>query len=100
MKQAIELVKALRYKLRMFGIPIEGPASMYCDNEAVYKNVSIPSSVLNKKMHGISYHYCREAVASGVARVAKEDTRTNLSDLFTKVLTRARREELLDKFMY
>ena len=100
MKQAIELVKALRYKLRMFGVPIEGPASMYCDNEAVYKNVSIPSSVLNKKMHGISYHYCREAVASGVARVAKEDTRTNLSDLFTKVLTRARREELLDKFMY
>ena len=99
-KQAVELVKALRYKLRMFGVPLDGPASMYCDNEAVYKNVSMPASVLNKKMHGISYHYCREAVASGTVQIAKEDTETNLSDLFTKVLTRQRREELLDRFVY
>lgn len=99
-KQAIELVKALRYKLRMFGIPMEGPAALYCDNEAVYKNVSNPVSVLNKKMHYVSYHYCREAVAANIAKIAKEDTLTNLSDLFTKVLTRARREFLLDRFMY
>ena len=100
MKQAIELLKGLRYKLRMFGIPIEGPASVYCDNEAVFKNTSIPSSVLNKKMHGISYHYCREAVAAEIVRIAKEDTSTNLADLFTKILSRIRREELLDRFMY
>jgi len=100
MKQAIEIVKSLRYKLRMFGIPVEGPANLYCDNEAVFKNVAMPSSVLNKKMHSISYHFCREAVAAGIVRVAKEDTSTNLSDLFTKVLSKARREELLDKFMY
>ena len=99
-KQAVELIKALRYKLRMFGVPIDGPANMYCDNEAVYKNVAIPSSVLNKKMHSVSYHYCREAVASGTCRIAKEDTQTNLSDLFTKVLPRAKREDLLDRFMY
>ena len=100
MKQAVEIVKGLRYKLRMFGVPLEGPASMYCDNEAVYKNVAVPSSVLSKKMHSISYHYCREAVAADIVRVAKEDTKTNLSDLFTKILPRPRREELLDKFMY
>ena len=99
-KQAVELVKGLRYKLRMFGIPIEGPASLYCDNEAVYKNVAIPTSVLNKKMHGISYHFCREAVASGTCRIAKEDTLTNLSDLFTKVMSAAKRDTLLDRFMY
>ena len=99
-KQAVELIKALRYKLRMFGVPIEAPASMYCDNEAVYKNVAIPSSVLNKKMHSVSYHYCREAVASGTCRIAKENTETNLADLFTKVLPRAKREDLLDRFMY
>ena len=99
-KQGVELIKGLRYKLRMFGIPLEGPANMYCDNEAVYKNVAIPASVLNKKMHGISYHYCREAVAAGVCRIAKEDTKTNLADLFTKVLGRVRREFLLDRFMY
>ena len=100
MKQAVELVKALRYKLRMFGVPISGPANMYCDNEAVYKNVAVPSSILSKKMHSISYHFCREAVAGGVCRVAKEDTLTNLADLFTKILPRARREDLLDRFMY
>ena len=100
MKQAIEMVKALRYKLRMFGIPLEGPANMYCDNEAVYKNVSMPSSVLNKKMHGISYHFCREAVAGGICRIAKEDTMTNLADLFTKTLGRIKRDSLLDRFMY
>ena len=99
-KQSVELIKALRYKLRMFGVPMEGPASVYCDNEAVYKNVAMPSSVLNKKMHAISYHYCREAVAAGIIRIAKEDTETNLADLFTKILSRARREELLDRFMY
>ena len=109
MKQAIELVKGLKYKLRMFGVPLEGtmkngilqqPANMYCDNEAVYKNITIPTSVLSKKMHGISYHFCREAVASGTCRVAKEDTLTNLADLFTKVLGRVKRESLMDRFMY
>ena len=38
MKKAVELVKGLQYKLQIFGIPLEGPASMYCDNEAVYRN--------------------------------------------------------------
>ena len=63
MKQAIELVKGLKYKLRMFGVPLERtmkngilqqPANMYCDNEAVYNNITIPTSVLSKKMHVIS----------------------------------------------
>ena len=100
MKNAVELIKGLRYRLRMFGVPLEGPASIYCDNEAVFKNMSTPTSVLSKKMHAISYHFCREAVASGVCRVAKEDTNTNLSDLFTKVMGRFKREELIDRFMY
>jgi hypothetical protein len=100
MRQAIELVKSLRYKLRMFGIPIEGPADIFCDNESVFKNVSIPESVLSKKQHSISYHACREAVASLVVRIAKEGTLTNLSDVFTKTQNRPKREGLLGKFMY
>ena len=99
-KQAVELIKGLRYKLRMFGVPIDGPARMYCDNEAVYKNVAIPTSVLKKKMHSISYHFCREAVAAGIVQMAKEDSKTNLSDLFTKVMSKPRRDELIDRFMY
>jgi len=55
---------------------------------------------LSKKMHGISHHFCREAVAAGIARVAKENTLTNLADLFTKVMGRVKRDELLGRFMY
>ena len=37
MKNAVELVTAIRYKLRMFGVPVDVPTDMFCDNEAVYK---------------------------------------------------------------
>ena len=87
MRQAVEHVKALRYKLRMFRVEIQNPTNVYCDNEAVFKNVGIPASILSKKMHSISYHFFREAVAAKVIRVAKESGLTNLADLFTKTLT-------------
>jgi hypothetical protein len=39
----------------MFGIPIDGPANVFCDNHGVVsKNVSIPESTLMKK-HNASY---------------------------------------------
>ena len=71
-----------------------------CDNEAVYKNASTPESHLRKKNNSISYHMSRKAVASGECSMAKEDTETNLSDLFTKVIPRPRRKLLLDSFTY
>ena len=100
MKNAVELIESLRYKLRMFGVPIEGATNMFCDNEAVCKNTTLPESTLKKKHHSIAYHRCREAVAAKTVRVAKEGTQTNLADLFTKLLPQPRREELLDKFTY
>ena len=100
MKTAVEMVEALRYKLRMFGVPIDGPCSVFCDNEAVYKNTVLPESTLKKKHHSIAYHRCREAVAAGTIRVAKQGTTKNLADLFTKVLTAARRTFLLERFTY
>ena len=74
MKNAVDLVKALRYKLRMFGVPIYVPTDMFCVNEAVYKKSSMPESVLRKKHHSVAYHKFREAVASGICRISKEDT--------------------------
>jgi hypothetical protein len=29
----------------MFGIPIEGPANVFCDNRGVVKNMSMPESM-------------------------------------------------------
>ena len=100
LKTAVELVEALRYKLRMFGVPLTGPTNVYCDNEAVFKNASNPTSVLRKKHHSISYHRCREACAAGTIRIAKEGTLTNLSDIFTKIMSAATRNRLVDMFMY
>ena len=42
MKNSVELIAALRYRLRMFGVPIDGSTDIFCDNEAVYKNASMP----------------------------------------------------------
>ena len=82
----------------MFGVQIDGPTSIFCDNEAVYTNTVLPKSTLNKKY--IAYHRCREAVASKAARVAKEGTLDNLADLFTKLIKAARRNYLLSKLTY
>jgi len=38
MKQACEYVRGLRYKLRMFGIPVEGPAFISGDNKSTITN--------------------------------------------------------------
>ena len=100
LKNAVELVEALRYKLLMFGVPIEGPTNLLCDNELIYKNVSTPESVLKKNHHSITYHRCHEAVAASTTRISKEPTATNLSDLFTKMLPQFVREKLLDWFTY
>ena len=100
MKSSVELIAVLRYKLRMFGVPIDGSTDIFCDNEAVYKNASTHESQLRKKHSSISYHTSREAVASGAYRMAKEDTDTNLSELFTKVIPRPGREILLDSLTY
>ena len=99
-KTAVEHIEALHYKLRMFGIPIEGPTNVFCDNEAVFKNTTIPESTLKKKHNSICYHRCREVVAAEVMRVAKKGTLTNLADLFTKPLVQSVREGLLDRFTY
>ena len=100
LRNAKDVIVALRYKLRMFGIPLEGPAQVYCDNQGVVKNTSIPESVLSKKHNAINYHAVREAAAAGVLQVHKEDTATNLADLFTKVLPVDRRRELMGSILY
>ena len=100
MKTVVEQIEAFRYKLWMFGIPIEGPTNVFCDTEAVFKNISIPDSTLKKKHTSICYHRAREGVAARTMQVYMEDTTTNLADLFTKRLTDSRRAFLLDSFTY
>eukprot|EP00957_Ditylum_brightwellii_P003090 235659-Ditylum_brightwellii.AAC.1 len=89
-----DLIVALCYNLYMFGIPIEGPANVFCDNQGVVKNTSIPQSTLLKKHNAINYHAVEEAAAAGILHVGKEDGSTNISNLLTKILVGSRRWEL------
>jgi hypothetical protein len=95
MKTAIEQVEALRYKLRMMGIPLDGPANVFCDNEAVFKNSTFPESTIKKKHNSIAYHRTREAQASGTVRVAWEPGETNVADILTKLMAGPRLRELI-----
>ena len=74
LKQCIEDVEHLRYKIRMFGIPIydDGePAHILCDNNnVVVTNTSNVESSFNQKHSSIAYHYFRCNMAAGVYQIA------------------------------
>ena len=94
-----ELIRALRYKLWMMGVPLDGPANCRMDNKSVVTNSTKPESVLKKKFHSIAYHYIREAVASGMSRIAWEPTESNLADALTKFQGGTQRLLLCGEFM-
>ena len=58
---AAELIESLRYKLRCFGMPVEGPSEVFYDKMSVVKNSSIPKSYLNKRHSAIYFHKVKEA---------------------------------------
>ena len=94
---ATELIEALRYKLRMFGVPIDGPTDVFCDNKSVVTNASIPESVLSKKHTSICYHRVREAQAAGTQRVGWIQGEYNKADIATKTtLDTGRRYNLVN----
>ena len=86
MKTMIEALRGLRYKLRMMGVPIDGPSYVRGDNEAVIKSTLAPDSTLKKKNNAIAYHYCRESVAMDETRTCYVHTDDNEADILTKVL--------------
>jgi hypothetical protein len=71
----------------MFGIPTEGPVHVFCDNQGVIKNKSIPESVLTKKHNAVNYHAHREAAAAKILVVGKEDGTSNLADRQSQGIT-------------
>jgi hypothetical protein len=102
MKHCIEDIEQLRFKLRMFGIPIENdePTYILCDNEAVVKNSSNVESTLNKKHSAIAYHFARWNVAAGVIAVAWIATGENLADAMKKRLSEMSRDYLFGNWTY
>jgi hypothetical protein len=100
MRIAVEMIEALRYKLRMFGIPIEGSANVFCDNKSVVTNSTTPTSQLKKKHNSIAYHRVREAVAAKIIRIAKVHSKENLADLLTKPLGASDLKALIQRILW
>ena len=95
LKTAQEMIDGLIFKLQMLGVPISGPARVFCDSESVVKSSTFPESVLKKKHCAIAYHKVREAVAMKKCLIYYERSTSNLADLFTKVLAANDREKLI-----
>ena len=103
LKECIEDIEAVRFKLRMFGIPIseQYPAThIYCDNEGVVKKSTKVESTLNKKHSEVAYHFTRWNVAAGVCSIAWIESAFNLADAFTKKLAAATRDFLFGEWTY
>ena len=100
MKTCTEAIVALRYKLQQFGLRIDTPANLLCDNQSVVLNTTHVESTLQRKHNAIAYHYVREQVAAGTIRVGKVASADNLADPLTKILPLVQRRWLLDQWMF
>ena len=56
MKTCMERIVGIRFKLRIFGIPIDGTADVLCDNQSVVNSSSKFESTLDKKHASVAYH--------------------------------------------
>ena len=68
----------------MFGVPIDGPADVFCDNQSVVTNLSIHSYVLNKKQNYICYHRFREGHTAGTIRFGWISGKYNKADFLRR----------------
>ena len=101
MKNGMETLRGLRYKLRMMGVELSGPTYVYGDNMSVIHNTQRPESTLKKKSNAICYHAIREAVAMGECLTGHVPTQSNPADLCTKVIPGGqKRDGLVNMILY
>ena len=100
MRLKVNMIQALRHKLRMMGVEIDGSCEVHCDNKGLVNTVSAPESTSKKKHNAINWHRIREACAMNMIRVGEEDTKTDLADLLTKCLSLDARRALLHNILW
>ena len=69
MKICVEHIVALRFKLRMFGVPVDDTTKILCDNQSVVRNSSKLESSLNKKHCSLAYHSVRWVIAASIIQI-------------------------------
>ena len=84
MKNGMEVLRGLRYKLRMMGVELSGPSFIYGDNMSVIHNTQRPELTLKKKSNSICYHAVQESVAMGECLTGHIVSNKNPADIMTK----------------
>ena len=87
---------AIIYKLKMFGVPINGATQVLCDNDAVIQSSLFSESTQKKRCCSIVYHQVRESVAANKMLIYYENTNSNLANLLTKVMNAAKRNHFIN----
>ena len=100
MKQGIDALRGLRYRLRMIGIPISGPSYIYGDNMSVMYNTSRPEPVLRKMSNSGCHHAVHESVAMGESLAGHILSKENVSDRYQKFFYGQKRRHMVSNMLY
>jgi hypothetical protein len=84
----------------MMVILLDGHAYVRVVNMSVVKNTTGPESKIKTKSNEIAYHFVREAVASGIVRIAHETTGSNKADILTKQLPGPTTRQIIGTIVY
>jgi hypothetical protein len=88
----VALPVCLRYKLRSFGIGIDGPTDVWIRGQVgICRGRTVEQETFSK----ICCHRARECCAMGTCRIAHVNGDDNLAHIFTKVLSIVRHTSLL-----
>jgi len=79
-----EQIIDLRLTLRYLGVPINGRAMVFGDNESVINSAAIPHSKMHKHWVALSYHRVRWAVAAGIINVHHVSSKENAADTLSE----------------
>ena len=100
MKHSTKMLRGLRYKICMMGVPLSGPTYVYGDNKSQVTNSSRPELTLKKKCNSICYHAMCESVAMGETLLTHIRTGENLADFLTKTTSGTKRRKLVRRVVH
>jgi hypothetical protein len=81
---AVDQIVDIRLTLMYMGVPLDGKAYAFGDNDAVVTSSTVPHSKLNKRHLALSYHRVREAIAAKIVVFSHIPGSINVADILSK----------------